>query len=62
MARSKKKDKDSKKNAQKRADRVILDTAPNPNPDAPSNKANIEQNEKIREDAVAQEQPPNQNP
>jgi hypothetical protein len=38
-----------KTKAQTRADRIILDTAPNPNPDAPSNKANLEQNEKIAE-------------
>lgn len=60
MARSKKSKGKNKSKAQKRADRVILDTAPNPDPAAPSNKANIEQNEKIRE--AAAEQPPSQNP
>ena len=64
LFRSKKKSTTGRRNrttkAQLRADRIILDTAPNPNPDAPSNKRNIEQNEKIRE--AAAEQPPSQNP
>ena len=65
VTRSKKKNtsgrRDRKTKAQLRAERVILDTVPNPNPDAPSNKRNIEMNEKIKADALEQ-QPTSQNP